>query len=382
MLVGIPRETAPFERRVALIPELVRRLVKAGVEVRVEVAAGASAGFPDGQYEAAGARAAPDAPAVLGACDVVLKVQPPNVSEVAMLREGATLIGLLRPAANPEVVAALAARRVTAFSMDRAPRTSRAQSMDALSSQSAVAGYKAALIAADSLPRMFPLMMTAAGTSPPARVLVIGAGVAGLQAIATARRLGAQVEAYDIRPASKEEVASLGARFLEVPLQATQAQDAGGYARAQSEEFLRKQAELLTSAVAASDAVITTAAVPGRRAPALVSAAAVARMRPGSVIVDLAADGGGNCELTEPGQTIVRHGVTIHGPLNLPSAVAHDASRMYAHNILAFLMHLLDGGALKVDLSDDITRATLVTRDGQVMGDGKAAPGAGAGTVV
>jgi NAD(P) transhydrogenase subunit alpha len=370
VLVAVPKETAAGERRVALVPDLVRRLVKAGAQVAVEAGAGGHAGFPDALYAAAGARVESDARALLGAADLVLKVQPPTAEEIAVIREGATLVGFLFPASDPGRLAALAGRRVTAFAMERVPRTSRAQSMDALSSQSSVAGYKAALIAADSLPRMFPLMMTAAGTSPPARVLVIGAGVAGLQAIATARRLGATVEAYDIRPSSKEEVASLGARFLEVPLEAKDAQDAGGYARAQSEEFLRKQAELMAGAVAAADAVITTAAVPGRRSPVLVTAAAVARMRPGSVIVDLAADGGGNCELTQPGQTIVRGGVTIHGPLNLPSAVAHDASQMYAHNIVAFVLHLLDGTALKVDLADDITRATLLTHDGQVVDAG------------
>jgi NAD(P) transhydrogenase subunit alpha len=365
--VGIPRETAPGENRVALIPDLVKRLAGAGVEVAVQEGAGASAFFDDALYAAAGARIEPDARALWNSSDVVLKVQPPTATEVGWMRGGAALISLLPAAALAQVGSELAARRVTAFALDRMPRISRAQSMDVLSSQSSVAGYRAALIAACAQTKMFPLMMTAAGTVTPARVLVIGAGVAGLQAIATARRLGALVEAYDIRPAVKEEVQSLGAKFLEITLEAKDAQDAGGYAKAQPQEFQRKQAELLAAAVAASDVVITTAAVPGKRAPVLVSAEAVARMKPGSVIVDIAADQGGNCALTQPGTTVVVHGVSVHGPVNLASSMAHDASRMFAHNGVNFLLHLLDKGALKVDRSDEVTRSTLVTHAGEAV---------------
>jgi NAD(P) transhydrogenase subunit alpha len=360
MLVAVPRESHPGEARVALVPDLVKKLKAAGAEVAVQAGAGEASGFGDALYAAEGAQVEPDAGALLARADLVLKVRAPTDDEVLRMREGAALVCLLEPRTHPERAAALDRRRITAFALDLMPRTSRAQSMDVLSSQSSAAGYRAVIEAAHLLPKMFPLMVTAAGTVTPARVLVIGAGVAGLQAIATARRLGAVVEAYDIRPAVKEEVQSLGAKFLEIKLEAADAQDAGGYARGQDESFLRKQAELLAGAVAASDVVITTAAVPGKRAPLLVSAEAVARMRPGSVVFDLAAEQGGNCALTQPGRTAEAHGVTICGPLNLAAEVPRDASRMFAHNAVSFLLHVLKDGRLRDDPSDDIMRATLV----------------------
>jgi len=312
MKVGVVRETLPGERRVALVPDAVSKLIAAKLEVAVQAGAGSEAFYTDDAYQKAGATLVPDARAVLGQADALLKVQPPSLDEVAALKSGAILIGFLQPSAHAEVVKALATQKVTAFSLEFVPRISRAQSMDALSSQAGVAGYKAVLIAANRLGKFFPLLITAAGTVTPSRVLVLGAGVAGLQAIATARRLGAVVEAYDVRPAVKDEVKSLGATFVELPLEAQQGQ--GGYAAQQSEEFLRRQRELIGDHVAASDVVITTAAVPGRKAPILVTKDMVARMRPGSVIVDLAADTGGNGEFTKLGEAVVTGGVTIDGP--------------------------------------------------------------------
>jgi H+-translocating NAD(P) transhydrogenase subunit alpha len=362
MKVGVVKETMAGERRVALVPEAARGLVKANLQVGVEAGAGASAFFSDAAYIDAGANLT-DAAAALGS-DAVLKVQPPTLAEVGRLREGAVLISFLQPATNADAIAALAKRKVSAFSLDLVPRISRAQSMDALSSQAGIAGYNAVL-AANHLPKFFPLLMTAAGTVAPARVLVMGAGVAGLQAIATARRLGAVVEAYDVRPAVKDEVHSLGATFLELPLEAQEG--TGGYAREQSEDFLRRQRELIGDRVAASDVVITTAAIPGRKAPILVTADMVRRMRAGSVIVDLAAETGGNCELTKPGEIIEVGGVTIDGTRNLPSTMPVHASQLYSKNVSTLLLLLVKDGALKLDFNDEIVKGACVTHDGAIV---------------
>ena len=363
MKVGVPKESLAGERRVAIVPETARGLVKGGIQVLVEAGAGASAFFSDAAYIDAGANVTDAATAFAG--DAVLKVQPPTPDEVDQLREGAVLISFLQPASSADVVAALAKRTVSAFSLDLVPRISRAQSMDALSSQAGIAGYKAVLLAANHLPKFFPLLMTAAGTVAPARVLVMGAGVAGLQAIATARRLGAVVEAYDVRPAVKDEVHSLGATFLELPLEAQEG--AGGYAREQSEDFLRRQRELLGDRVAASDVVITTAAIPGRKAPILVTADMVRRMRAGSVIVDLAAETGGNCELTEAGKIIQVGGVTIDGTRNLPSTMPVHASQLYSKNVSTLLLLLVKDGVLKLDFTDEIVKGACVTYDGAIV---------------
>ena len=363
MKVGVPKESLAGERRVAIVPETARGLVKGGIQVLVEAGAGASAFFSDAAYIDAGANVTDAATAFAG--DAVLKVQPPTPDEVGQLREGAVLISFLQPATSADVVAALAKRKVSAFSLDLVPRISRAQSMDALSSQAGIAGYKAVLLAANHLPKFFPLLMTAAGTVAPARVLVMGAGVAGLQAIATARRLGAVVEAYDVRPAVKDEVHSLGATFLELPLEAQEG--AGGYAREQSEDFLRRQRELLGDRVAASDVVITTAAIPGRKAPILVTADMVRRMRAGSVIVDLAAETGGNCELTEAGKIIQVGGVTIDGTRNLPSTMPVHASQLYSKNVSTLLLLLVKDGVLKLDFTDEIVKGACVTYDGAIV---------------
>jgi NAD(P) transhydrogenase subunit alpha len=304
---------------------------------------------------------------LLGKADVVLKVQAPDASEIAAMRRGTVLIAFLRPLDQPEIAARLAEAGITSFAMELVPRITRAQAMDALSSQASLAGYHAVVLASTALPKVLPMMTTAAGTIPAARVLVIGAGVAGLQAIATARRLGAVVEAYDTRPAVKEQIESLGGRFIELPLDTSDSEGAGGYAKAQSEEFLAKQRELLGARVRAADAVITTAAVPGACAPLLIPAEIVAGMKPGSVIVDLAAATGGNCALTKPDETVVSHGVTILGPTNLPAAVATDASRVYARNLANLLLHLVKDGKLALDLEDEITKAALLTHDGQVV---------------
>ncbi len=364
MIVAIPRETVPGEQRVALVPELVPKLRSWGLDVVVESGAGAAAGFPDPSYAEGGARVAAEA---FDEADVFLKVQPPSVDEIGRLREGSTLIGFLQPYANAAVIKALAARGVTAFSMELMPRITRAQSMDALSAMSTIAGYKAVLLAASRLPKFFPLLMTAAGTMTPARVFVIGAGVAGLQAIGTAKRLGAIVEAYDTRPAVKEQVESLGARFAELGLQTKDAEDKSGYAKAQSEEFYGKQQEIMAKYVTAADVVIPTALVPGQRAPILVTEEMVKGMRPGSVIVDLAAEQGGNCALTEPGREVVRHGVLIIGPVNLPSTMPLHASQMYARTVAQFLGHLVKEGRIDLDLEDELTRGPLVTHRGEVV---------------
>ncbi len=363
MKVGVPKETLAGERRVAIVPETARGLVKATIQVMVEAGAGEPAFFSDAAYIDAGANVT-DAPTAFAA-DAVLKVQPPTADEVGRLREGSVLISFLQPATNADVIGALAKRKVSAFSLDLVPRISRAQSMDALSSQAGIAGYKAVLLGANHLPKFFPLLMTAAGTVAPARVLVMGAGVAGLQAIATARRLGAVVEAYDVRPAVKDEVKSLGATFIELALEAQEG--AGGYAREQSEDFLRRQRELIGDRVAASDVVITTAAVPGRKAPILVTADMVRRMRAGSVIIDLAAETGGNCELTEPGKIIQVGGVTIDGTKNLPSTMPVHASQLYSKNVSTLLLLLIKDGALRLDFTDEIVKGACVTYNGEVV---------------
>jgi NAD(P) transhydrogenase subunit alpha len=368
VIVGVLRETLPGERRVALVPEGVKVLVKAGIEVRAETGAGEAAGFGDGEYEAAGARVE-DGAALRAAADVLLKVQPPSDSEVAALRPGSALVGLLRPLDDPQRAARLAERGVTAFSLELVPRITRAQAMDVLSSQATVAGYRAVLVAAERLPKMFPLLTTAAGTLAAARVFVIGAGVAGLQAIATAKRLGAVVEAYDTRPAVAEQVRSLGAKFVELELAAGDAEDKGGYATAQSEEFYARQRKLMGERAARSDVVVTTALVPGQRAPLLLDEDGVRSMRPGSVIVDLAAANGGNCACTVPGEIVVRHGVTLVGDTNLSSAIPRDASQMFSKNVVTFLRNLVKDAALHVDLEDEITRGSLVTRDGAVVNE-------------
>jgi len=364
MKIGVPRETVPGERRVAIVPETAAKLIAAKHEVIVESGAGTGSGHDDEAYRKAGATVG-DRNAAFGA-DMVVKVQKPSADEIALLREGAALVATLQPLTNKDAVTALAARRTAAFSMDMIPRVTRAQSMDSLSSQSNIAGYKAVLVAANSLPKFFPMLTTAAGTVTPARVLVLGAGVAGLQAIATARRLGAIVEAFDTRPVVKEQVQSLGGKFLEIEL-GEQGEGTGGYAKELSEEAHKKEQDLVGTHVKDADVVITTALVPGRRAPILVTADMVKAMRPGSVVVDLAAEMGGNCELTEPGKTVVREGVTIHGEVNWPSTVAFHASQLYSRNVSALLAHLSKDGALALDLDDEITKGALITHEGQVV---------------
>jgi NAD(P) transhydrogenase subunit alpha len=365
--VAIPKETAPDERRVALVPDAAAKLIAASLEVSVESGAGAAAYLPDDAYERSGVKVVKGVEALLKDADAVLKVQAPAASEVALLKGGSVLISFLQPATQADIVRALAKRGVTAFSLELVPRISRAQSMDALSSQASAAGYKAVLMAANRLGKFFPMMMTAAGTVAPARVLVMGAGVAGLQAIATARRLGAVVSAYDVRPAVKEEVHSLGATFIELALETQEGE--GGYAREQSEEFLRKQRELIGEHVAKSDVVITTAAVPGRRAPRLVTGEMVKGMRPGSVIVDLAAETGGNVELTQAGKDVDVAGITIIGTRNVPSTMPLHASQLFARNVMNLLLHLVKDGAITLDFQDEITKGSCVTHGGEIVNE-------------
>jgi H+-translocating NAD(P) transhydrogenase subunit alpha len=365
--VAVPKEIEQGERRVALVPDTARMLVAAGLEVAVESGAGTAAFITDDQYESAGAKVANRAGTMLHDADAVLKVQAPRESEIALLKKGAVLISFLQPATQGDIVKSLAAHGITAFSLELLPRISRAQSMDALSSQASAAGYKAVLMAAGRLGKLFPMMMTAAGTVAPARVLVMGAGVAGLQAIATARRLGAVVSAYDVRPAVKEEVQSLGGTFIELPLETQEGE--GGYAREQSEEFLRKQRELIGEHVGRSDVVITTAAVPGRRAPLLVTGDMVKGMRPGSVIVDLAAETGGNVELTQAGKDVEVNGVTIIGTRNIPSTMPLTTSQLFARNVANLLLHLVKGGAITLDFADEITKGACVTNGGEIVNE-------------
>lgn len=369
MRIGVPRETREGETRVALIPESVPRLKKSGLDVSIEKGAGTEAGFTDDAYKDKGAEIESDAKALFKKSDIVLKVKPPTKKELGLLREKQILIGLLDAFNELDGVRKLAEAKVSSFALEFMPRITRAQSMDVLSSMSSIGGYKAVLIAAEQLPKFFPLLMTAAGTIPPAKVFVIGAGVAGLQAIATARRLGAVVEAYDVRPVVREQVESLGGKFVELQLKTEDAETKGGYAKAQSEEFYRKQQELMTERVAASDVVVTTALVPGKKAPVLVTEEAVKKMRPGSVIVDMAAEQGGNCEATEPGKVTRKHGVTICGLYNLPASMANHASMMYSRNVTTFLQHAVKEGELKVDEEDEVIRGPLLTHEGRVTND-------------
>jgi NAD(P) transhydrogenase subunit alpha len=369
MRIVVPRETTPGERRVALTPDAAAALVKTGLEVLVEAGAGEGAFHADAAYDKAGAKIVRDGGALWREADVVVKVQKPTLDEADQLRSGATLVSFLQALTSPELVERLAARQITSFGMEGIPRISRAQKMDALSSQANIAGYKAVLIAAESLPKFFPMLMTAAGTVFAARVLVIGAGVAGLQAIATARRLGAQVWGYDVRPVVKEQVESLGAKFLQFDLGVADAEDKGGYAKALSADAARRQQEMLGEKTKDFDVVVTTALVPGRTAPRLVTKETVAGMRPGSVIVDLAAEAGGNCELTEPDRVVVKHGVTIHGPTNLPATVPVHASQLYARNVTELLGELVKDRALKLDFEDEIVKGACVTHAGAIVND-------------
>ena len=360
MRVGVPRETAPGERRVALVPDVAGRLVRAGSDVLVERGAGVAAGYPDLEYTEAGARSV-DASEIDAQADAVVRVARPSPAEIARLRDGVVLIAFLQPLTDADTTRQLAERGVIGFAMESIPRITRAQPMDALSSQSTVAGYKAALIAADRLPRFFPMLMTAAGTVPPAKVLVLGAGVAGLQAIATAHRLGAVVSGFDVRPVVREQVESLGATFLDLGV--TGEETEGGYARELTPEQQTQQQKALEERIPEFDAVITTALIPGRPAPRLIPAAAVRGMRPGSVVVDLAAEAGGNCELTVPGEVADVDGVTVVGLLNLPSEMPTHASQLYARNVLALLQHLAPDGELSLDWDDEITAGACVTRE-------------------
>jgi H+-translocating NAD(P) transhydrogenase subunit alpha len=360
--VAVPKETAPGERRVALVPEIVKKLADAGFEIAVEAGAGAEASFSDQDFEQAGAMIAPSPEELLRGAEGVLKVQKPSAEEIELLPEGSILIAFLQPLTDSEGIERLARRGVVGFALESVPRITRAQPMDALSSQATVSGYKAALLAAERLPRFFPMLMTAAGTVPPAKVLVLGAGVAGLQAIATARRLGAVVAGFDVRPVVREQVESLGATFLDLGIVGEET--AGGYARELTEEDQRRQQEELERRIPEFDVVITTALIPGRPAPKLIPDSAVAAMRDGSVIVDLAAEAGGNAQLTAPGEEVVREGVTIVGLTNLPSSVPVHASQLYARNVQALLLHLAPGGELALDWDDEITSGTCVTSEG------------------
>jgi proton-translocating NAD(P)+ transhydrogenase subunit alpha len=373
MIIGVPKESFPGERRVALVPSVIPSLTKAGLEVVIETGAGTSAGYLDAAYTEKGGKILPNRAEVFKNGDIIVQVlcygsnDKTGQADIPLFHRDQILVGFLRPLGQVETLQAIAGAGVTAFSVEMIPRITRAQSMDALSSMSTICGYKAVLLAADSLPRLFPMLTTAAGTITPARVFIVGAGVAGLQAIATARRLGAVVSAYDVRPAVKEQVQSLGGRFVELPLEAKDAQDSRGYAREQDEAFYQRQRELFGRVVGESDVVITTAVIPGKKPPVLITRQMVENMPPGSVIVDLAAERGGNCELTRPSQITVEHGVTIVGHINLASTVPYHASQMYARNITAFLLHLFKDGKRELNLEDEITAETLVTRNGEIV---------------
>ena len=372
MIVGVPRESFPGERRVALVPAAVPTLAKAGMEVVVEAGAGMQAGYLDADYTAKGAKILPKRADVFAASDIIAQVlcygsnDKTGRDDLPLFRRDQVLAGFLRPLGSLQTIQEIAKSGVTSFSVELMPRTTRAQSMDALSSMATICGYKAVVLAADTLPRIFPMLTTAAGTITPGRIFVIGAGVAGLQAIATGRRLGAVVSAYDVRPAAKEQVQSLGGRFVEVPIEAKDAEDARGYARAQDESFYKSQRELFAKVVADTDVVISAAVIPGKTPPILITKEMVASMAPGSVIVDLASERGGNCELTQPGEIVVRHDVTIIGWLNLASTVPYHASQMYARNVSSFLLHIVKDGKLQLNLQDEIVRDTLLTRGGEV----------------
>ena len=370
MIVGIAREQGPGEKRVALVPASVPPLVKAGLQIVVEDGAGEAAGYPTAEYQGKGAEIVSRSD-LFAKSDIILQINGPGVdAEAAGLestKAGQVVIGMQDPLGNPTATSAMAKKGVTAFSLEMVPRITRAQSMDVLSSMATVAGYQAVLEAAAQLPRLFPMLMTAAGTLAPAKVFVVGVGVAGLQAIATAKRLGAVVEAYDVRPAVRDQVLSVGAKFVEFDLETESAEDQGGYAKEQSDEFIRRQQEQMLEVVARNDVVITTAAIPGRKSPVLVTAPMVEAMAPGSVIVDLAAERGGNCELTKANEVVVAHGVTILGPTELVSRKPYHASQMFAKNAETFLKSLLDDGKLKIDLEDEVTAGTLLCRDGEVV---------------
>ncbi len=373
MIVGVPKESYPGERRVALVPVIIPNLAKAGIEVIVETGAGEQAGYPNAAYVEKGAKIVPDRATVFATADIVAQVlcygsnDATGKADLPLMRRGQTLIGFLRPFGSAEIVQQIAQAGVTSFSVELMPRTTRAQSMDALSSMGTICGYKAVLLAAETSLRIFPMMTTAAGTITPARVFVIGAGVAGLQAISTARRLGAVASAYDMRPAAKEQVQSLGGRFVELPIEAQNAQDARGYGTAQDETFYARQRELLTRVVAESDVVITAAVIPGKRSPVLITSDMVKGMAPGSVIVDLASERGGNCELTRTGETVKEHGVIIIGAINLASSVPYHASQMYARNLTTFLLYMVKDGKLQLNLQDEIIRETMITSSGEVV---------------
>jgi NAD(P) transhydrogenase subunit alpha len=373
VIVGVPKESYPGERRVALVPLVIPNLTKAKIEVVVESGAGVQAGYPDAMYAEKGAKVLPDRASVFQSADVIVQVlsygsnDKTGEADLSLYKRGQALIGFLRPFGSAEVVQQIAKAGVTSFSVELMPRTTRAQSMDALSSMATVCGYKAVLLAAETSPRVFPMMTTAAGTITPARVFVIGAGVAGLQAISTARRLGAVASAYDMRPAAKEQVQSLGGRFVELPIEAQNAQDARGYGTAQDESFYARQRELLTRVVAESDIVVTAAVIPGKKSPVLITSDMVKGMAPGSVIVDLAAERGGNCELTRTGETVVANGVTIIGAINLASSVPYHASQMYARNLTTYLIYMVKEGKLQMNLQDEITRETLITNGGEIV---------------
>ncbi len=372
MIIGVVSESFPGERRVALTPGSVPSLTKVGAEVLIQTGAGENAGYPDDLYQEKGATLISSRSDVFERSNVMVHLLGLGANpeagqrDLPLYRSGQAALGFFRPLDDPESIKELADTGVTAFSIEMLPRITRAQSMDALSAMANIAGYKAVLLAADNLPRMFPMLMTAAGTIAPAKVLVVGVGVAGLQAIATAKRLGAVVSAYDIRPAVKEQVQSLGAKFVELPLEATEAEDAGGYARAQGAEFIEKQQELMAKVVKENDVVITTANVPGRKAPVLVTESMVAGMKPGSVIVDLAAERGGNCEATRPGETVLSDGVTVLGPLNPAGLIPYHASQMYSSNITALLLHLIKNNAFATVSDDEITQETQIARDGRI----------------
>jgi len=373
MIVGVVKESFPGERRVALVPGVLPVLMKAGPEIVIESGAGQAAGFEDAEFSEKGASLAADRSQVFSRADVIAQVRALGANpeeggaDLDLMREGQVVVGLCDPLLARDANRALADSGATLFSLEMMPRITRAQSMDVLSSMATIAGYKAALIAADTLPRMFPMMMTAAGTVAPARVLVVGAGVAGLQAIATARKLGAVVEAYDVRPAVKEQVESLGAKFVELDLETEDSEDAGGYATELGEDFYRRQREMMARVVAGNDVVITTAAVPGKKAPVLITKDMVNGMKRGSVIVDLAAERGGNCEATQPGESVDSNGVTIIGPLNISTTVPYHASQMFAKNVVTFLLHLITDGELRIDVEDEITSGTLITHRGEVV---------------
>ncbi|MYH19430.1 MAG: Re/Si-specific NAD(P)(+) transhydrogenase subunit alpha [Gemmatimonadetes bacterium] len=375
MTIGVPTETSPGERRVSIVPAGVGALVRAGCAVRVSAGAGREAGIADADYEEAGALVVPDRGSVFSEADAIVQVRggganpDSGMADVELLREGQVLIGFLEPLSAAAEIRALADRRATACAKELIPRTSRAQSMDALSSQANIGGYKAALMAAEYLPKLFPMMMTAAGTITPAHVFVVGVGVAGLQAISTCKRLGAVIQAYDVRPAVKEQVQSVGARFVELELDTAESEGSGGYAQAMDEQFYAKQREMMARVVSENDVVITTAAVPGKPAPVLVTEDMVKSMNPGSVVIDLAAERGGNCEITEPGKTVVKHGVTLVGELNLPSTVPFHASQMYSNNIVNFLKLMINDGALDATVDDDIVQGATVTRDGEIVNE-------------